>query len=241
MDRKDIQKALAVVKSSPQRKFKQTYDLVVNLKGLNLKQPEHQVDVFLTLPHAHGREVKMCALIGAELEESAKAAGIDYILVDNFSKYEGNKKSIRQLSEKYDFFIAQATLMAQIAKVFGRVFGPRNKMPNPKGGCVVPPNAALKPLVERFNRVVRLKAKTAQTVQCIVGKEGMTDEQVMDNVMAVYNQLVTTLPQDKNNIKNILLKLTMGTAVTVGETQAPQTKKAHTPKAAEAPAAEAEQ
>jgi len=217
MDKEQFKQAIETVKkNSPKRKFTQSFDLVINLKDLNLKDPAQQVDIFIPLHYSKGRKTKICALVGPELETAAKDA-CDFVVKQNeFGKYAKDKKLVKKLANDYDFFIAQADLMADVAKSFGRVFGPKGKMPNPKAGCVVPPNANIKQVYERLQNTVRIVAKTSPSIQVIVGNEEMKEEEVLDNIMTVYNQVIHHLPAEKNNIKAILLKLTMGTSVKVG-------------------------
>ncbi len=201
---------------SEKRNFRQSFDLIINLKGLDLKKPEHQVDLFIALSHSKGKKVKVCALVGAELAEQAKNVVDNFIMSDNFEKYK-DKKAIKKLANEYDFFIAQANIMPKIATAFGRVLGPRGKMPNPKAGCIVPPNANLKPLYERLQKTIRANAKAAPLIQCCIGTEEMTTAEVVDNAMTVLSNVLQALPNEKHNIKDMYVKLTMGKPVKVGE------------------------
>jgi large subunit ribosomal protein L1 len=217
MDKKQATEALKKVKEiSPKRKFNQSYDLVINLKGLDLKKPDHKVDFYLQLGHPTGKEIKVCALVGPELKESADSSCNETVLHDSFAKYK-DKKAIKTLANSHDYFIAQANLMKDIASSFGRVFGPKGKMPNPKAGCVVPPNANLNALAEKLKKTVRLRVINDPVIRCLVGKEDMKDEEVLDNVMSIYDQVVHHLPSGKHNVKDICLKLSMGPVVKVGE------------------------
>lgn len=198
------------------RKFPQSYELIINLKGLNLKKPEEQVELFLALPHAPRKETKIAALVGGELAEHAKETCDATITTDDFVKYS-DKKNIKQLSRSYDYFIAQANIMPQIAKQFGRVFGPHNKMPNPKVGCVVPPNANLSTLIERLKTTVRAAAKVDASVKVKVGYEGQDIEHVAENMLTIYNAVLGKLPQEINNIKNIMIKKTMSPPIKIEE------------------------
>lgn len=234
MDKKQVTEALKRIKeTSPKRNFKQSVDLIINLKGLDLKKQEHRVDFFMQLDHPNGKTIKVCALIGPELQESAKACD-EAILVDNFDKYK-DKKVMKKLGNSYDYFIAQATIMAKIATAFGRVFGPKGKMPSPKAGCVVPPNANLAPLYEKLKKTIRLRTINDPVVRCLVGKEDMGDEEVIDNIMNIYDQVTHHLPNGKHNVKDICLKLSMGPVIKVGEKveEAEGKKKAKAPKAEE--------
>ncbi len=217
MDKEQIQAAIAKAKDiSEKRNFKQSFDLIINLKGLDLKKPEHQVDTFVTLPHARGKKVKVCALVGAELETQAKGIFDSVILSDNFDKYK-DKRDVKKIANSFDFFVAQANIMPKVATVFGRVFGPRGKMPNPKSGAVVPPNANLKPLYEKLQRTVKASAKTAPLIQCPIGTEDMNVNDVAENALTIYNSLLQLLPNERHNIKDVYVKLTMGKPVKVGE------------------------
>jgi len=105
--------------------------------------------------------------------------------------------------------------MPKIAANFGKVLGIRGKMPNPKLGCVIPPNANVEALVKKLKHTVRLQAKKGLNLQCIVGKEDQPEEQIIDNILTAYNAVVKHLPNELQNIKNVTLKLSMGKPVKV--------------------------
>jgi len=216
MDKKAVEKALKELKdSSKKRKFSQSVDLIINLKEIDLKKPEQQVDYYLALEHGGKKPSKVCALVGAELIDDAKKTCDLAIPQTDFEKYAKDKKAAKKLAIEYDFFIAQANIMPQVATTFGKVFGPKQKMPNPKAGCVVPPKANLKPLHEKLQRTVRLKAKETPIMQIRVGDEAMSDDELTNNIVTLYNNLLHHLPAEKNNIKNIFLKFTMSKPVKV--------------------------
>lgn len=217
MKKEDFQQALTRLRNdSPKRNFNQSVECIVTLKGLNLKKPEEQLDAFVSLPNHRGKQVKVAAFVGAELTTQSKKSCQLTILDQEFSQFEGDKKKLKSLADGYDFFLGQATLMPSIAKVFGRVLGPKGKMPNPKAGCVVPPNAVLGPLVDRLQKTVRVQAKTMPMVQVVVGNQSMSDAELLDNVMAVYNQVVHGLPGEENNVRAAILKYSMGPPIKIG-------------------------
>ncbi|MBN1646187.1 hypothetical protein JW868_04070 [Candidatus Woesearchaeota archaeon] len=215
MNKNDISKALEALSSQKiDRKFNQTYDLIVNLQDMNLKNPEDQVDFFLTLTHTTGRKRKICALTGPELQDQAKKVCDHAISQDEFLNYADKKKS-KKLAEEYDYFIAQANIMPKVAASFGRTFGPRGKMPNPKAGCVVPGNANLKPLYDRLQKTLKIQAKKELSIKVGVGKEDMKKDDVVDNIFTVYNQIIHHLPREQHNVKNIMVKLTMSKPIRI--------------------------
>src|SRR3989338_9047058 len=213
MDKARVTKALEQLQAEKQRKFQQSYDFIVTLKDINVKtQP---IDAYVVLPHSRGKTVKVCALVVQELAEQA-AKNCDLVIREmQFDAYKGKPKDAKKLAKTYDFFIAQANLMTQIAAVFGRSFGPRGKMPNPKAGCVVPPQANLSALKERLQKTVHVKTKEALMLQCIIGNESMNAAEVAENVVTVVQQITKILPQEEQNIARVYLKKTMSKPITV--------------------------
>ena len=120
--------------------------------------------------------------------------------------------------------------MPKVAAAFGKVLGPKGRMPNPKAGCVVPPNANLEPLVKKLQNTVRIKVNTGYLFQTRIGKEDTPDEHLIDNSMAIYNALIHALPGEQHNIKNVYLKLTMGPAIKVGAKEITPTEEVTTKK-----------
>ena len=216
LEKTKIAHAIAKLKAdSKKRKFKQNIELIVTLSGLNLKKPEEQVEFFTILPHGRGKAAKVCALIGPELKEEAEKVCDKIILQQEFAGYASDKKKTKELANEYDFFIAQANIMAQIAGAFGKVFGPRGKMPNPKAGCVVPPKGALKPLYDKLQKTIKVSAKTQPQVQCRIANEEENEAHIIDNVEALISQIVQHLPQHETNLKAAYLKLTMSKPVKI--------------------------
>ncbi len=214
MQKTELQKTLRALKTPEnKRNFSQKYDLIINLRDLDLKQQDNQKDLFITLPHERGKAIRIGAIVGPELAQSAKAVADTVITTEQFPGLD--KKKIRKIASTTDFFIAQANIMPEVAKVFGRVLGPRGKMPNPKAGCVVAPNANLAPLIERLKHTVKISIKTQLSIKALVGSETMPEEQTIENILAIYDAVVKVLPKETENIKNVLLKLTMSKPIKV--------------------------
>lgn len=210
MDTKILKQAIAELNKT-ERKFTQSYDLLFALKELNLKKPEEQVDFYMQLPNNTGKKKKVCALVGPELIDDAKEVCDTVIALDDFNSYD--KKKMKKVASEHDWFIGQANIMPKIAASWGRVLGPRAKMPNPKAGCIVPPKASLGPLYERLQSTVRIEVKKQPNIQVMVGTQKMDEEKVIENIQAVHTQVIQHLPREENNIKNTMLKLTMSKPV----------------------------
>ncbi|MFH0867761.1 MAG: 50S ribosomal protein L1 [Candidatus Woesearchaeota archaeon] len=217
MDKNLIANTLKNLKeNSPKKNFKQSVDLIINLKGLDLKKPDHQINIFATLPHDTGKKISVCAFVDADMEKKAKEACDEVILPDQFAKFK-NKSEIKKLANKYNFFVAQASIMPKVATVFGRYLGPRGKMPNPKIGSVLPPTANMKQLYDKLKNTISLVTKNEPTIKCRVGNEDTSDDALIDNILTVYNSIIPKLPNEKHNVKSVMIKLTMGPAFAISK------------------------
>ena len=215
MEKTQVLQAVKELREKTQKKkFSQTFDLLINLKQYNIKT-NPKISLAVQLPHGKGKKVKICGLIDKELETQAKKLLDFYILKDNFQAWNDKKKQ-KKLTKDYDFFIAQATVMTDIAKVFGKTFGPRSKMPDPKIGCVLQPTTNIEPLIQKLQTLVVLQTKNEAALKGAIATESMKDEEITENIMIIYDNLLKILPQGKENIKNIMLKMTMGPIYIIG-------------------------
>ncbi len=201
--------------SSKKRNFDQTIDLVLNLKQIDVKKEDNKQDHFIALPSGRGKKIKICALVDQELFKEAKANCDKVFLEEEFSRLK--KKDLKKAATECTYFIAQANIMPSVAKTFGRTLGARGKMPNPKAGCVVPGNINLKPVIERLQKTVRIITKNEPIIKVSVGTESMKDSDLAENISYVYSYIESVLPQGKNNIKNAILKTTMGKPIPLSE------------------------
>jgi len=202
------EKTLAAVKKAREgskRNFKQSFDLSINLKNVDLKRPENKVKTEVTLPHPISKPAKVGIFADALIPRAAGVADLILIRKDQIDSYARNKKAAKALANSCTGFVAEAPLMPQVAKVLGPFLAVRNKMPKP-----IPPTVAdLKPLVERTKNSVRLALKDSPVVNCRIGIEEMKDEQVAENIDAAIGAVAAALPKGKEQIKNAYVKLTM--------------------------------
>jgi len=195
----ELKKALEELRKGKERKFNQSIDLIINLKKFDVKKT--QINTFTSLPHQI-KEKKICGFI------EGKSDLIDTISKTNFSLYK-DKKKLKKLVKKYDFFIASGPNMPGVATTFGRVLGPANKMPSPKLGIVMEESdEGIKKLIKKINSALRIQAKQP-SIKLVIGKEKMDDDKIMANVKAAYDAVLKELPLGKENLKSLMIKLTM--------------------------------
>lgn len=214
MNDKEIQAKLKEIrKDTKGRKFKQTFDLIINLQHLDLKKPEHKVDFGVTLDsQIRVKKLKICAIIDHGVEGADKVFD-KVIFSDELSPMKGNMKKIREITHGYDRFVVQANHMPLFAQVLGRYLGPMNKMPSPKLGMIISPKTPIKELYEKLQKTVILQTKKNLVLQTPIGSEEESDENIAKNILNIYETLTHALPNHGQNVKNVGVKLTMGKVV----------------------------
>jgi len=207
--RDKIMEALASAReSAPERGFEQSVDLIVNLRDLDMRQPDNRVDLRVYVPNGVGGQ-KVLVFASGDLALRARRAGADSVVEPaELNELASDRKAAKKRLKDYDIFVAEAPLMPTVGRVAGPILGPRGKMPTP-----VPPQAPIDTILERERRVVILRSRERPFVKCRVGKESMSDEELTGNIDAVLSNLVGALKRGANNIGSIYVKLTMGPAI----------------------------
>ena len=198
---------------SKKRNFKQTFDLIINLKNLDLRKPDNKVDIGVNLDcQMKPKKLKICAVIDHTISGADKV--FDKVLFnDELSDMKGQMKEIRKLSKDYDKFVVQMNYMPLFAQVLGRYLGPIGKMPSPKLGMVINPKSNLAELYKKLQVTVHLQTKRNLVLQASIGSEDEKDEIIAKNIMHIYESLVHVLPTHENNVKEFGIKLTMSKLV----------------------------
>ena len=195
----ELKKALDELRKDKKRNFNQTIDLIINLKKYDFKK--NPLNLFVNLPHKI-KDKRICAFFETENEN------VKTITQKEFKKYS-DKAELKKLVKNFDFFIAQASLMPKVATVFGRFLGPVGKMPSPQLGVLIDANEkTINELKEKINSSIKIRTKEA-SIKLAIGKENMKDEEIIENILAVYDIILKSLPREKDNIKNVEIKFTM--------------------------------
>lgn len=189
------------------RKFTQTVDLIVALKGMDLKKPENRLNIEMALPEGKGKPVKVAVIVDS-LAMAAEGTADLVIKKQEIEPLSKDKKNLSRLADQYDWFFGEASLMPLIGKTLGLILGPKGKMPKP-----MPPNANVKNFVEAARKNIRIRLKDTPVIQVAIGSENMADEQIERNLRSTLNFIKERLPKGLNNIRSAYLKLTMGKPV----------------------------
>lgn len=207
MNRKEIVKKIEEVKEkSKNRRFKQSVEICVNFKDIDMESSEYKLNLNVLLPKGRGKDVNIGIFADGDMNIRAKKISKYVLSRAEIDEYSKNKRKMRKFANSCYAFIAQPELMPVIGKGWGIVLGPRGKMPQP-----VPANADLNGIIDKLKNTVRIRSKKNPTIQVPVGTEDMDPDDLSDNIAAVMDAVERQIPNEK--IKSVYFKTTMGPAI----------------------------
>ena len=202
-----LAEAVEKVKEITFTKFDASLDIDVRL-GVAPRKANQMVRGVVTLPNGTGKQVKVLVLCSPEAEAAAKAAGADYVGLDEYiEKIKGGWTDV-------DVIITQPAIMGKIGAL-GRVLGPRGLMPNPKSGTVTVDVA--KAVDEVKKGKIDFKVDKNGIVHSSVGKVSFSPEAMAGNVREFINTLIKLKPATAKGtyIKSIYLSSTMSPGIKI--------------------------
>ena len=202
-----LKEASALVKQATTCKFDASVDLHVRL-GVDPKKADQAIRGTVTLPHGTGKTKKVLVLCTPDKEEAARAAGADYVGLDEFvTKIEGGWVDV-------DVIIATPQVMPKIGKL-GKVLGPRNLMPNPKTGTVSNDVAAA--VNEVKGGKIAFKIDKAGIIHASIGRISFTPEKIAENSQELLNAIIKAKPSSAKGtyLRGISMASTMSPGITI--------------------------
>ena len=208
-----LEQAADVLKTISYTKFDSSVDIDVRL-GVDPRKADQMVRGVVTLPHGTGKEVRVLVLCTPDKEEEAKAAGADYVGLDEYIT------KIEQGWTDIDVIITMPSVMAKVGRL-GKVLGPRGLMPNPKSGTVTPDVA--KAVKEVKAGKIDFKVDKTGIIHTSVGKVSFGTDQLAQNAVEVINTLIRLKPSSAKGtyVKSIHLSSTMSPGVTIDKNTIP--------------------
>lgn len=195
---------------APPRNFRETVDLAVNLRDLDLNDPSNRVDESVVLPAGTGQETRIVVFATGETALRAEEVADDVLSPDELEDLGDDDDAAKDLADETDFFVAEAPMMQDIGRYLGTVLGPRGKMPTP-----LQPDDDVVETVNRMKNTVQLRSRDRRTFHTRVGAEDMSAEDIADNIDVIVRRLEAALEKGPLNIDSIYVKTTMGPSVEV--------------------------
>jgi len=160
------------------------------------------------LPNGTGKVVRVLCLCTPDQEEAAKAAGADYVGLDEYiDKIKGGWTDV-------DVIITMPSCMGKVGPL-GRVLGPRGLMPNPKSGTVTMDVA--KAVADVKKGKIDFKVDKSGIIHSSVGKVSMTTEQIYGNAKEFINTIIRLKPAAAKGtyLKSIFISSTMSKGIKI--------------------------
>ena len=207
-----LEEAVKVVKDITTTKFDASVDVDVRL-GVDPRKANQMVRGIVTLPHGTGKVVRVLVLCTPDKEEEARAAGADYVGLDDFiTKIKAGWTDV-------DVVITMPSVMPKVGAL-GRILGPRGLMPNPKTGTVT--MEVGKAVQEVKAGKIDFKVDKFGIIHASVGKVSFEPEQLIENAKELIHTIVKLKPSAAKGtyIKSIFISSTMSPGVRVEQKSA---------------------
>jgi large subunit ribosomal protein L1 len=187
------------------RKFSQSVELTLVLKDIDVKKGFSLNEVVL-LPNKPTKQASICVVGTGDTGTRARRAEVDRVIQpEELDRFGTNRREARKVVRQHDFFLADTALMAPVGRAFGQFLGPKGKMPTP-----MPYGAPVEAIADRLRGSVRVRTKNQLNVSTKIGDEKLDDSQLAANAGAVISAVEKKLPQGDKNIRNTMIKFTMG-------------------------------
>ncbi len=200
-----IEEAAQLVKDITFTKFDASVDMDVRL-GVDPRKANQMVRGVVTLPHGTGKEVRVLVLCTPDKEEEAKAAGADYVGLDEYIE------KLKSGWTDIDIIITMPAIMGKIGAL-GRILGPRGLMPNPKSGTVTMEIG--KAVNEVKQGKIDFKVDKFGIVHTSIGKVNFDAEKIKDNAREFMATIQKLKPSSAKGtyVKSVFLSSTMSTGI----------------------------
>jgi large subunit ribosomal protein L1 len=202
-----IEEASSLVKEVNYAKFDASVDIAVRL-GVDPKKANQMVRGVVSLPHGTGKDVKVLALVTPDKEAEAKAAGADYVGLDEYLQ------KIKEGWTDVDVIVTMPAVMGKLGPL-GRVLGPRGLMPNPKSGTVT--LEVGKAVAEVKAGKIDFKVDRYGIIHAGIGKVSFDANQIKENANELVQTLIKLKPTAAKGtyVKSITLSTTQSVGVPV--------------------------
>ena len=202
-----LNEAAKLVKEITKTKFDASVDIDVRL-GVDPRKANQMVRGVVSLPNGTGKQVRVLALCTPVKEAEAKAAGADYVGLDEYiEKIKGGWTDI-------DVIITMPAIMGKIGAL-GRVLGPRGLMPNPKSGTVT--MEVGKAVTEVKAGKIDFKVDKTGIIHTSIGKVSFNEKQIVENAKEFMNTIMKLKPSSAKGtyVKSIYLSSTMSAGIKI--------------------------
>ena len=202
--------AFQILKAFPDAKFDESVEVAFRL-GIDPRKADQALRGTVNLPNGSGKSVRVAVFANGDKAREARDAGADVVGGDELVEV------VMKGEIDFDAAIATPDMMASVGKA-GRVLGPRGLMPNPKTGTVTTDIA--KAVSDIKGGKVEYRTDRTGNVHLIVGKKSFGEEQLLQNYVAVVDEILRARPSSAKGryIVGLAISSTMGPSIHIDPT-----------------------
>mmetsp|Transcript_9553 Transcript_9553/g.13682 ORF Transcript_9553/g.13682 Transcript_9553/m.13682 type:complete len:223 (+) Transcript_9553:103-771(+) len=186
------------------RNFTETVEIQITLKNYDPQRDKRFSGTF-KLPQIPRPNLKCCMLGNAAHCEQADRIGIDHMSVEDLKKLNKNKKLVKKLAKKYDFFMASDNMIKQIPRLLGPGLTKAGKFPT-----LLSSGEDMQEKIDEVKATIKFQMKKVMCLNVAVANVDMEKQQIIVNVQLAANFLASLLKKQWQNIGQMYIKSTMG-------------------------------
>mmetsp|Transcript_22850 Transcript_22850/g.48603 ORF Transcript_22850/g.48603 Transcript_22850/m.48603 type:complete len:230 (+) Transcript_22850:133-822(+) len=196
-------------KTGKKRNFVETIDAQISLKNYDPVRDKRFSGTF-KLPTVPRPNLKCCVLGNAAHCEQADRIGVDHMSVEDLKKLNKNKKLVKKLAKRYDFFMASQNMIKQIPRLLGPGLTKAGKFPT-----LLAASDDMQTKIDEVKATIKFQMKKVMCLNVAVGNVSMDQKQIIVNTQLAANFLASLLKKQWQNIGSIYIKSTMGPAIQI--------------------------
>jgi len=203
--------AFGIVKEMANARFDESIDVSVRL-GVDPRHADQMVRGACSLPHGTGRGVSVLAFAEGEAARIAEDAGADFVGSDDLINKIKNENWFG-----FDKVVSTRQMMPKLARLLGRVLGPRGLMPNPKVGTVVEADKMAETIQALKKGKIDFRVEKAGIIHASIGRKSMDAQALEENFVALMSALIRLKPASSKGayVKSVTVSSTMGPGVKI--------------------------
>merc|ERR1712021_174591 len=158
-------------------------------------QREKRFSGTFRLPTVPRPNLKCCMIGNAAHCEQAERINVDFRSVEDLKKLNKNKKLVKKLAKKYDFFLASDNMIKQIPRLLGPGLTKAGKFPT-----LLASGDDMQEKINEMKATIKFQMKKVMCLNVSVGNVDMTKKEIIVNTQLAGNFLASLLKKQWQNI-----------------------------------------
>jgi large subunit ribosomal protein L10Ae len=130
--------------------------------------------------------------------------------VEDLKKLNKNKKLVKKLAKKYDFFLASDNMIKQIPRLLGPGLTKAGKFPT-----LLASGEDMQEKIDEVKSTIKFQLKKVLCLNVAVGNVSQDKKDIIVNTQLAANFLASLLKKQWQNIGSMYMKSTMGPSIQI--------------------------